>query len=253
MFDDKGIDVVIPLGNGSKFRDCELRYCLRSLERHATGIRRVVIIGHRPKWLSHRATHIACPHFDGPKDSRIALKTLWAFERTDISNEVLFANDDYVFLEPFDVRLVPPYQRGPLLTAATPAPGVAQNKYQKLLQATHELLLLGKLPALDYDIHVPIRYVREKFIGLKPWWDKSKASRTGYVVKSIYGNATRKTVPGPFLPDFKLGLYKSPEEFEALLARFPGRFCISYGDRPLYDNFETWLYNRFPVKSRFEL
>jgi hypothetical protein len=255
MFDPGGIDVVIPLGSGSRFKDLELRYCLRSLERYARGVRRVVIVGQQPKWLSDQATHVFCPYFDGAKDARIAHKMLWTFEQVDTTREILFANDDYVFLKEFDVREVPPYQKGTLWDASQPKAGHGEpGFYQQVLRATHDLLVLGKLNAYHYDIHVPIRYVREHFIALRPWWDKSKATRNGLVVKSIYANVTRRGIPpGPYLPDFKLARFTNVEEVDALLARYPGRFCLSYSDRPLYENFETWLYGRFPVKSRFEL
>jgi hypothetical protein len=241
------------LGSGSQFKDLELRYCLRSLEKFGRGIRRVVIIGQRPKWLSDAAVHIFCPYFDGPKDARIAFKTLWAFQHTDISDEILFANDDYVFMAPFDVRLVPPYQRGTLLDAANRHDGNPSD-YHQILKATHDLLTFAKLPADFYDIHVPIRYVREKFIALRPWWDKAKAAKNGLVIKSIYSNVTRKGLAGPFLADCKVGEFTTADALDRILAKqFPGRFVMSYSDTPLYDNFEEWLYRHFPAKSRFEV
>lgn len=252
MFDPQGIDVVIPLGVGSKFRDMELRYCLRSLERYGRGVRRVVIVGQKPKWLSAAATHVACPWIDAPKDARIALKTLWTFENSDVSDEILFANDDYFFLGDFDARTVAPYQRGNLLDFALPKEG-EQSAYEKILEATYEALSLGKLPTYHYDIHVPIRYRRDVFVSLKPWWEKSRKSTNGLVVKSIYGNFTNDTLPGPHLADFKLASFSNEPDFETLLAKFPDRWVISYADQPLYQGFETVLFNRFPAKSRFEL
>ena len=253
MFDPHGIDVMIPLGTGSQFKNLELRYCLRSLERYGRGIRRVVIVGEKPKWLSEAATHIYCPYFDGPKDARIAFKTLWAFEHTDLSNEILFANDDYIFREIFDVRQVPPYQRGTLLDAANRHDGTPSD-YHAILKATHDLLLLAKLPAYFYDIHVPIRYRRDKFVELKPWWEKARTAHNGLVIKSIYANATCRNIIGPYLGDCKIGEYTTADNLDRILAKqFPKRFMISYGDGPLYDNFEEWLYRHFPTKSRFEI
>jgi hypothetical protein len=37
------------------------------------------------------------------------------------------------------------------------------------------------------------------------------------------------------------------------IALTPDRVCLSYGEQALYDDFETWLYKRFPEKSRFEV
>ena len=47
------IDVVIPLGTGSRWQDNELRYCLRSIEKNLSGVNEVVIVGEKPKWLTN--------------------------------------------------------------------------------------------------------------------------------------------------------------------------------------------------------
>lgn len=246
MFPDPaGIDLLIPLGSGSQFKDMELRYCLRSLERHASGVRRVVIVGQKPRWLSNAATHVPAPQFQAPKDARIALKVVFAFENGGLGDEVLFANDDYVFLKNFDARTVPDYQGGQLSNWIPKEGGL--TRYQHTVKETEVALKLAKLPTFYYDIHVPIRYRKDRFLALKPWWEMSRKNARGFVVKSVYANNQRKKIPGPKLVDFKMAKY-NPDTFQ-----FPDRWVMSYGDGPLYDSFENELHKRFPEKSRFEL
>jgi hypothetical protein len=256
MSDPNGIDVVVPLGRGSNYRNVELRYFLRSLEKYAKGFRRVIILGENPKFLStRRAEYHPIRQFPFGKATRIALKTLWAFENLDLTEEVLFCNDDYVFVKSFDVRKVPNYQRGDLfersqiqLRQVPPGQVWQPDPYQKLLRETAEALKAAGKPTLDYDLHVPNIYRKTEFLSLKPWWEKSKTYKVGLVVKSVYGNNIFPT-PGPRLRDLKLGKWRSHQH---LLAAVHDRFVFSYGDAALESGLETSLFKMFPNFSSFE-
>lgn len=260
MLDPKGIDFVIPLGRGSQFKNCELRYCLRSLERYAKGIRRVVVVGHDPGFLSEHVVHLECPDFQCNKEARIAIKVLWAWENYPLTDEILFGNDDFTFFKPFDAREVKPYQRGTLLEEATrvrdPVPPGLKWKpdpHQLLLQATHDALVEENLPALSYELHCPIRYERRAYFALRNWWERSMKAQHGLGVKSVYGNAVCNSAPGPFLSDLKFARYFGERHANKKLAEHPERWCFSYGDQALYEDFETYLYKHLPEKSRFEI
>lgn len=260
MLDPKGIDFVIPLGRGSQFSNCELRYCLRSLERYAKGVRRVVIVGHDPGFLSDKVTVLPCPDFPISKEARIAVKVQWAFENHNLSDEILFGNDDYFFTQEFDARTVPFFQRGTLLEDATRhktllAPGETwrPDPAQILLQATHDALVQAKMPAFSYELHFPIRYQRKIYCEkLNHWWELSGKAQFGIAPKSVYGNYVCRKKPGPFRKDLKLARYFGEADVAKRLAEIPERCCFSYGDQAIYEGFELWLYNRFPEKSQFE-
>lgn len=262
MLDPKGIDYVIPLGPGSQFKNCELRYSLRSLEKYGKGISRVFVVGHDPGFLSSKVIHLKSPVFEVGKEARIAVKIQWAFENSNLSDEILFGNDDYFFTKTFDARTVPFYQRGPLLNSATsvrrpvpPGDTWVPEPHQKLLQATHDALKSANLPAISYELHCPIRYKRSIYCNdLKHWWDLSGKTSMGLGVKSIYGNNLFRVEgqPGPYLHDLKLARYFGEADVAERLGRFQQRFCFSIADQPLYEGFEQWLYDRFPEKSQFE-
>jgi hypothetical protein len=250
MLDPKGIDFVIPLGRSSQFKNCELRYCLRSLEKHGKGIRRVVIVGdERPDFLSDEAIFLQAPEFPVNKESRIAIKIQWAFENSDLTDEILFGNDDYFFLRDFDARTVPFFQRGPLLDMK---PVTVGN--QELVQDTHDALVAANLPTSSYELHYPNRYRRKIYCNkLKDWWTRSIKSRHGLAPKSIYGNFVCRKEPGPFLADLKIARYFGEDDVAKRIAATPDRICLSYGDQALFEGFEKWLYSRFPEKSSFEM
>jgi hypothetical protein len=249
--DKGGIDVVVPLGRGSKFRNCELRYFLRSLERYAKGIRGVVIIGDDPGFLSGNVKHSFTPFFDMNKEARIMHKVLWAFENMSLTDEILFANDDYVFTKPFDAREIKPFHRGSLLERSSPKEeGKDRNGYQLALFNTHEALIKAKLPAFDYDCHVPIRFDKKRFMALKPWFKLSATTKpTGLVGKSLYANNVYRPTPGPRIADMKIYSYTDDIAFQAYIQ---DRWQFSYSDKALFRGLEKSLFKMFPDRSKFE-
>lgn len=251
MLDPNGIDVVVPLGNGSKFRNCELRYFLRSLEKYAKGVRGVVILGDDPHFLKGGAKRCPTPFTNFNKEARIMHKILWAFENVPLTDKILFANDDYVFNKPFDVREVKSYHRGTLMSWATPKePEAKRNGYQEALYQTHLALTKAKLPAFDYDCHVPIVFDRKRFLSLRPWFDLQRTTKpTGLVGKSLYGNNINRPVPGPQIKDCKFYTYTDAAWVDSVIE---DRWQFSYSDKALYRGFEKYLFKRFPNPSQFE-
>src|SRR5436190_6206687 len=61
------IDVLIPLGKGSRHDNLELKYCLRSIEKHLTGIKNVWIVGQKPGWIDYNLV-VHVPYQDNPNN-----------------------------------------------------------------------------------------------------------------------------------------------------------------------------------------
>lgn len=250
------IDIVVPLGKGSKFKNAELRYFLRSVEKFCTGYRKIFIIGHDPGFLNPEFVRfVPCPCFNTNKETRIALKFFRLFDTVqDVTDEVLMANDDFLFVAPTDIRKIPDYQRGKLLNAAKPQQvrGMKepqQTRYQKILVRTHEALTEAGLPAFHYDLHVPIRFKKKVFLGLRKWWEKSRNTKDGFTMKSIYGNHIHPNTPGPIMADCKFGAFKDEAKFQK---QIKGRWVISYGDPALSSGLMHSIHARFPNISKFE-
>jgi hypothetical protein len=298
------MDILIPLGTGSNWQNNELRYCLRSIERYATGYDRIFVVGANPGFLKTTTdytdntdnripeipirSHPCHPwlkffpvsDIPGNKQAAIAYKILWAFHHTDISDEIAFWNDDYILTEPVDVTRIGFYHRGTLEESA----GAYHHthSYRKCLQLTQRRLDSLKRPALDYDIHVPVRYRRESFCALASLWMESAVSQSGYVVKSMYCNHYSETtdytdntdsrksgIPirahpcNPWLnPEFLSDCKIRSRSLGEIETQIAGRWIFSYSDTALYDTgipipentgLKKWLSDRFPNKSTFEL
>jgi hypothetical protein len=240
------IDILIPLGPGSRYKNIEVRYAIRSIEKYATGWRRIYIVGTIPEFLQEtdRVKLIPRGEYKHNKGTRISRKVLWVFERLPVTERVAFWNDDYLLISAVDVRTIPAYYRGTLKRDPT------RGGWYRTLNGTAEALAEANLPTRHYDIHVPMILEREKFKSLGDWWRRSrKAPAMGYVMKSIYGNHFCEGVAAT-TRDSKMQSAWSAERIADMRAR--GRWLISYGDGALRAGMGQWMADEFPVASSAE-
>lgn len=238
------IDVVLPLGPGSRHNDIELRYALRAIRQHAVGLRRIVVIGAIPTWLVQTDTLrlIFLPEFSANKAARIALKFRWAFQHSDVTDTVAMWNDDYLMLRDQDIRTIPPIYRGQLYRPN------ATRGWRRLLHHTAETLTAAAYGARHFDIHVPILYERRRFLDMSDWWDRSAKDPIGLVAKSLYGNihCADTAVRGR---DCKL---QADWQRRIDGHKVTQRWVLSYGDGALTTGFAKWMQERFPESAPWE-
>lgn len=117
---EQPLDILLPLGAGSRRDNFELRIALRSIERFATGWRKIWIVGVDPGFLapSPKLELRTCEERGSNHESRIAGKLDWAFASLPIASHAIMWNDDYVLRAPVDLRTVDFYQRGGLIESA---------------------------------------------------------------------------------------------------------------------------------------
>lgn len=241
------LDILIPLGNGSAWgNNNELRYCLRSIERYATGYDRIFVIGEDPGFLNGQVRFRPLAEIEANKEARIASKILRTFEQTDIADDAVMFNDDYVLTAPVDLRALPFYHRGELASAI---PCQGSVLYRAALGDTVGALRRANRPTLHYDVHMPMILNRQKFIGLRDWWTRSEKSWQGFVCKSVYAN-NQDDIDSRFTVDCKLqyGDFKAAVIDEIVR----DRWVFSYSDGALTDSLKLWLAKRFPQRCKAE-
>lgn len=241
-------DIFIPLGPGSGWGDNELRYTLRSIETYGRNYGRIVIVGPRvPLWVrpSDRVVVVKRAEANGHKNARIALKTLWTFEHTDIAEHAVQWNDDYVLSAPTDLSTLVPHFKGALRDSAERHP-VAN--YRAELAATWRYLANRKAPSLHYDLHMPVIFTRSAFTALAPVWEDSARDPHGFVVRSTYFNLVG--APGAVLGrDCKLG---GAGGIIGMREKIAGRWVFSYGDGAISAGISRILPEMFPAACSFE-
>jgi hypothetical protein len=195
-------DVLYILGRGSKQDDLELRLSLRSLEKYAQNLDRVFIVGNCPEWVKN-VTHIPEEDKYFPFSNHVR-KVLKAIDG-GISDNFLLMNDDFFMMRSFDVDTYPYYIRGEMFSDKQ------GGSYRQMLNNTVEILnKKGIDKVLAYNCHVPIIYNRQKFLELKPLWERWKEDTIGFSPRIVYGNLFVKD--GVFIQDPKIFDDKMPSE-----------------------------------------
>jgi len=236
------IDILLPLGPGSRFENVEIRHAIRSIEQHAIGLRHIVIVGAIPRWLreTERVRLVPLREFRCNKASRISLKVKWAFENLDLTERVAFWNDDYLMLRNFDIRAIPDYYRGELWRSR-------KDSWRRLLNHTAETLHAHGYGVKHFDIHVPIIYERAKFLAINDWWERGRLDKQGLVAKSVYGNIHCAATATPSRDA------KVQSEWQRRIDEIAGRrWIMSYSDGALKAGIAEWMKAQWPEPSEAE-
>jgi len=238
------LDILIPLGKGSRWQDNELRYCLRSIEKSLVGVGNIFIVGECPEWLTG-VIHI--PFSDVPgygyRDKNIFLKIMAGCEDKRLSDDFLFMNDDHYLLQNFIIEEFPYFNQG-LLKDKINSMGDG-IPYKKVLVNTYDAMRRHHW-LLDFDVHCPIIYNKKRFAlsfpEIKSWPDY------GFAIKSMYCN--KNGIEGIACEDLKFRDKLTAGQIKVVLQ---GRSFFSIGDRCLHGEMKQVLEELYPIKSKYEL
>lgn len=232
--------IVIPLTK-SKIDYLDLKYFLRSIEKFATGYDNIVIIGERPKGIKNVTFLPFSETFiEMHKERNIVDKIKYACKQEEVSEDFIFANDDYIFLQPIELSSYPYYHKGELENATD-----SKSMYRHTMRHTLEYLQENAKTTFNYDTHCPIIYNKQKFLSTFDVIDFDIPF--GYGIKSMYGNLNG--VEGEYMPDCKFTGKSTKEEVKQ---RCMGRHIISCNETSLRHGLGEYLKEILPHKSRFE-
>ena len=234
--------IVIPLGVGSRWNDTELRYCLRSVEKHLTGYGDVFIIGEKPSWLRN-VVHIPFDEGFNPqsyeKERNIYKKVMTACNDGRVTDDFLFMNDDHFLLQDYEAMKFPYYCQGWLSEFMT------VTDYKTTISNTIELLWPLGHDCLYFDIHCPIVYNKARFAWcLSADWSKY----FGYCIKTVYCNSVEGLKAIEY-PDLKINEVYPADKIHKFIA---GRPWFSIGDQARQGGLLKVLQELYPNKSKYE-
>lgn len=241
------VDIVIPLGNGSKWRDNELRYALRSIEKHCKNYKDIYIIGNYPDFINNKIKYI--PYF-APYTFRtddIKNKILVACNTKEISDNFLFTNDDIFLLENIDAVNYPYYFDKKISEVINRR---KFDSYRISLEDTQKILIKNNLNTKHFDIHFPIIYNKQKFKDIIYQYDWTQ--QYGYIIKSLYCN--NLNIEGKLYSDNKIknrsngSLIMTENELNKFLL---GKDVFSTND-DINETIRRKLKELYPNKSKYE-
>ena len=234
------VDLIIPLGIGSKSDNDELKILLRSIEKNGVGVRDVIVVTDAPPpWLTGvRIVDQGDPLIRN-KDGNILGKVLAAITADGVTDEFAWSSDDCVLLKPFDFATVPPTwnHRG---KEDFPADGTI---WQRRVRRTFEMLeSRGVTLPHNYESHMPHRYPTRKVI--RALRNVDFKSDIGYSINTLLHGLLGIT--GGF--DQKI--------FKETCERESGwrleKTVVGYNDRAFLNGLREELFRRFPGKSKYE-
>lgn len=234
--------IVIPLGK-SRIGHLDLRYALRSIEKHVKNVKNIVIVGDAPSWIKN-VDVIGCSDDPSPskKEKNIWNKVRVACLNSTVTGDFMFSNDDIIFLKDIDATDYPYYY------SDTTTNRWIKNTtaYKKTVNHTRKLLDIRGFSDNYFDCHCPIIYNKEKFLNSFGSIDFSVPY--GYCIKTIYCAVNR--IDGEYMQDLKMSKKYSLSEVRM---KCDGRHVISFTDAPLKAGLLEYLEEKFPDKSIYEL
>lgn len=210
-----------------------MNFALRSIEKHLRGYGQIFIVGDKPSWLKN-VIHI--PASDEPyvKERNIMTKTLLACKDERVSDDFISWHDDLFILHPICYTEIKYWHDGTLEEAKSKSRG----GYKTAIQNTIDNL---KIHGLNFDIHAPIIYNKEKFQESMKDWSRE------YVIKSRYAN--RWASEAVEMKDLKLN---APYKVETIKQKIKDRLFFSTGPFGLQPELCEVLNELYPNPSKYE-
>jgi hypothetical protein len=236
------MDVVYVLGTGSQWKDNELRYSLRSVEKHLKNYNRIFIVGEIPPWIRN-VVAVKCRVDESQKERNIKEKIEKACT-TDVSEDFIFNNDDHFLMQDMDARTFPNYCGSKSLMKE--ADGRHPHKpYTSSIWNTANALTWKNFPTVYFDVHTPIIYNKITFPAVMGMYDWKVPYC--YIIKSIYCNSLNKA--GQVIADCKID---EPLPVTKLQEILKGRPMFSIGDSGLTVAMKSLIESMYPEKSKYE-
>ena len=235
------IDIVIPLGNGSKSGNDELRLLLRSIEKYGRGYRRIIVVSDcAPAWL-RGVTILPSPDpLPRNKDGNIIKKILKAVTETEITSDFVWTCDDCVILKDLPFAFLPPIynNRNP---CAFPENGTI---WQRRVRRTFDFLATrGIHLSWNFESHTPQRFPVQELI--RAMMNVDYCSDIGFSVNTLFYGVLGIT------EGFDQRLFKETCENASCVWRL-NKMLIGYNDEAFLNGLREKLFELFPEKSKYE-
>lgn len=259
------MDVVYVIGTGSKWDNNELRYSLRSIEKFASGLGEVYIVGDElPDFLDPKAVHyIQCSDVPGCSP---ALNVYGKIERFFLYTKVdrfLLSSDDHFFIKPVDFEHWPIHYKGEAMPAEYES-GLGDKRYTQTMIDTRNFMKEKGLDLKYYEGHTNKLYTRAAWRMLFVKYEGNGMYGPDplirhYLLDTKFGISMNSPVaamhmflnpsyPCQYRKDIKLRHLNTPDDWEQL----KDASSFSVYNSAIHSGVAGFLQVMFPEPSRFE-
>lgn len=270
----KNPTIAVPLGQGSKWENNELRYMLRSLEQHCQfDFDVVVFCTKKPKWLNAKVEIVertypekikkyfqGKAHYENYYDTIHKLQA--CINSDNVTDEFFYVYDDVLLIE--DIYL-PDMRKIYAGSHHDNKPSFFDNPKNKWTQTIYQSLDICKrngYPLYVYETHLPRYYIKSNLQGMFQKHNP-EAKYIPYAVSTVYYNMFYDKPDACYYENnnVKVGFYgkgQTNDCFDSTTDKLietaiKDKIWINYSDAGLEGNLKLWIEKRFPNKSKFEL
>jgi hypothetical protein len=238
-------DLVIPLGWGSIWDNQEIKYSLRSFERHLKGINNVFIVtdlSGMPAFLDN-VIHIPFPDDSNIKAINTFKKIQKACQDKRVSENFCLSNDDFFLNQDYQGEF-PFYHRGEIMAGFDRLKDKSSH-YPVSRKITNALLQRKGFTSLHYGIHCPMMINKTKFLKMATMFPFERSK--GYLTRCIYGNVFK--VGGEQRRDVKLNGKRPAWQIKKIVDQFE---FYSISERATGPELYKFMERKYPTPSRWE-
>lgn len=257
MREEKTVDILYVIGLGSTVQNAEMRFSLRTVDRHCKNVGRVIISGDVPDFINSTAIKVPC-HDQSVcgKHWNMLYKIEQGIRRANLTEPFLISCDDHFFTKDVDLAEWP--QRLRSIQIYTESEWKSQNpdkhcgKYQRAVAATGELLRANDFPAVNTVWHGDM-WIDPKYLD-----DVLDLANRNYA-KSVYGFEPMMLFEAFRRRDNPYKLAALKEDVKASSPEAAMRFSKEYGVFSTSDvawrdgRLKKWFECNYPNKSRWEI
>ena len=237
------VDVVIPLGRGSRWGDNELRFCLRALEKNFLDLGNVWVVGEKPDWCVG-VRYLRMPDFfTSNKDANLITKVMTACYQAEMAPKFVRCSDDEIFLRPTRFDEMRSYHQGEIRHPRG-------NRWHRRLDRTGQWLRQRGLTAFNYDSHLPAPMHRDRF--LEVFRRASYKKLPGLTIDSTYFNCCELQNHVRIQRGVRIRLSHRTENRDRVRHVLGRAQFLNLTDRAICPTVKAVLSEMFPKPSRFE-
>ena len=219
------------------YKNDDIKYSLRSLDKNFIGKGKVFIVGGRPNWINvNTVTHIYAEDKERNKLVNAIHKILIACKDKRISEDFILMNDDFLFLK--ETNDIKSYNIG-TIEEMKRTHRTKGGYYYKAICDTLEILQSKNMSTISYEAHYPITINKNNFIQII-----KETGKIPYLFRSFYGN--RYIKESKKIKDFKV--FNHNQFFKGKEREF-----MSLSDEiEKYPSIKEWYSRIFKERSKYE-
>lgn len=243
------MDILYVVGKGSSWKDNELRYSLRSIEKNCKNVGHIFIAGYCPSFINQsKATFVPVENEFDYKHMNIMRCIEMVVNNCDISDDFLYSSDDHFYVKPTNFADYPFYRKSHDL----PIIEDENNSYELTLYYTRKILEEVGLTTHNFSWHGNTHFNKTLFLEpeFMALWNKGYDTPRGIEPTILMLNywLSRKPFKITDREDNKFPTLLVPDRLSAVIKT---RECISSAsDMP--ELLKQWLMREFPNKSKYE-